>query len=411
LRQGLFAAQPRLPQYPRMRKILLAALLGACCVANAAAADDSRLWAYKYVLATSEHPREFATIVTHIENEPELRQVELLDYLAEVLWTNAEKDERVDLELTRMLARCLKKYGGPRYVAVFRKVRRNSLPQSSIRTITDGYLHDYQATTTVQYVPGTVNLPALREQFLADALAAQPTEEQARKMAALPVNANFDALISQIGKPQYIGSGQLRLGERILIDVHIQKMTFYYRGLGRVQFQYKNGIGWLARDREVDPEAFEDLMPYRERAGQLALPGDEAVGFAQLLSGHAMAVKFVAESRTLHGGATPLFMDAAAQVLLENHKNVLEPRMVDAYAWICRLLLTNGGPRYLAVLNTVAENASSEKLQKFAGLEFEKSAPTTGDPYVPGSVALADLRAKYPPLYPQRVLTSSGFRQ
>jgi hypothetical protein len=393
-----------------MKKLLLASVLCASCyAAPAAASEDARIWAYKYVLATSEQPREFATVLDHLENEPQLRQIDLVDYLAEVLWRISEKTDPANVELKGMLARYLYKDGGPRYLAVFQQMQKANPPQTPARTTANKYVHEYKDTTAEQYIPGTLSLPALRDKFMADALQAQPTEDQALRMAQLPVNADFEALIGKLGRPQYIGSGQLRVGERIIIDVHIQRMTFYYRGLGRVTFQYKGGIGWRARDREVDPEAFEDLMPYRENAALLGLPSDEAVGFAQLLSGHAMAMKYAAESRTLHDGATPEFMDAAAQLLLTNHAGIVEPRMVDAYAWICRLLVTRGGPRYSNVLASAASGATSEKLQKFARLPMEKTAPTTGAPYEPGSVSLTELRAKYPPLYPQRILTSSGW--
>jgi len=394
-----------------MKKLLLiAALCGACFVGPATAADDNRTWAYKYVIATSVHPREFATILEHLEREPQLRQTELIDYLAEALLEIKDKRERADLELKELLVQALNHFGDERYVDVMREVLKTTGTGNDAGRIADAYVREYKKTKVEQYVPGTVNLPALREKFSAEAFAAQPTEEQARKMAELPVNASPDTLVSLIGRPQYIGSGQLRVGERILLDVHIQRMTFFYRGLGKVTFQYKNDIGWIARDREVDPDAFEDLMPYRDHAAELGLPSDEAIGFVQLLSGHSQAIKVAAESRTRRGGATPQFMDAAAEVLLATHTTVVEPRMVDAHAWICRLLQHFGGPRYSNVLATVAAGATSEKLVKFAKLKFEDTAPKSGDPYVPGSVSLTELRAKYPPLYPQRQLTSSSWR-
>jgi hypothetical protein len=389
--------------------LLFAALCGAWCAAPATAADDTRLWAYKYVLATSVHPREFATILNHLKKQPQLRQPELVDYLAEALLGIKDQRERADIELKELLVNALNQYGGERYVGVMQELQKAGGSGNDARRIVDAYVKEYQKTKVEQYVPGTVNFPALREKFSAEAFAAQPTEEQALKMAQLPVNASPDTLVSLIGRPQYIGSGQLRVGERILIDVHIQRMTFFYRGLGKVTFQYDDDTGWIARDREVDPEAFEDLMPYRAHAAELGLPSDEAVGFAQLLSGHSQAIKVAAESRTRHGGATPQLLDAAAEVLLATHTTVVEPRMVDAHAWICRLLQHYGGPRYSNVLATVAAGAVSEKLQKFAKLKFEDTAPKTGEPYVPGSVSLTELRAKYPPLYPQRTLTSSSW--
>ncbi len=394
-----------------MKKLLwLAALCGAWLAPPAAAGDETSLRVYKLVVANADAPQEFGTILEHLKEQPQLRDQELVDYLVEALWTFDLKPGAMAGETRNMLARGLAKWAGPRYVNVFKTIRANHKPNTRFRVAVDEYLSHNRKATEPQYEPGTVNFTALREQYAKTALEVQPTEEQARAMSELPVNADLDALVSKIGLPQAVNGGQLRFNAAPVIEIRIQNMNFYYRGLGYVAFQYKNGIGWMARKRQIDPEAFEDLMPYRRYAAKLGLPDDDAIAITQLLSGRPIAVEHVGETRAKGGGATRPVMDVAAELLLANHISTVDPFMVDAYVWLCRMLQHEGGPRYAGILSTVATAATSEKLRSVAAEGFESSAPTTGESYVPGSVSLAALRETHPPLYPERKLTGRGFR-
>ena len=53
------------------------------------------------------------------------------------------------------------------------------------------------------------------------------SEEQARAMSELPINADLDALVSKIGLPQFANSGQIRFVAAPIIGV----IVFYMRGL------------------------------------------------------------------------------------------------------------------------------------------------------------------------------------
>jgi hypothetical protein len=119
-------------------------------------------------------------------------------------------------------------------------------------------------------------------------------------------------------------------------------------------------------------------------------------------------MKVAVEGRWRNGGASAQFLDTTAELLLEQHASATLPNAVDVYAWMCRLLVTYGGPRYVNVLATVAAESKDEKLRKFASLPMERVASANTAPFVKGSVSLAALRVQYPPLYPQRGFTSGS---
>jgi hypothetical protein len=133
---------------------------------------------------------------------------------------------------------------------------------------------------------------------------------------------------------------------------------------------------------------------------------EDELEFAQLVSGHPAAMKVAIDARRRAGGASPAFLDAMAETLLRLHASASTPREFDTFAWMCRLLSSYGGPRYAGVLSAVARETGDEKLRRFASLSVEN--PPGADPasYIPGSAGLAELRAKYPPLYPGRTFVS-----
>ena len=93
-------------------------------------------------------------------------------------------------------------------------------------------------------------------------------------------------------------------------------------------------------------------------------------------------------------------MDAAAELLLAKYGAPIEHSQLDGYGWICRLLSHRGGPRYSAVLATVASGTVDDKLRRYAKLKIDPAPEANPAPYVPGSTDLAALARKYPAPYP-----------
>jgi hypothetical protein len=308
-------------------KPLSGQLFALCLLAanlSCAAADDvrPRFWSYQYAFATSNDPRQFDPLLRHMKLEEELRENALLDYVAEALVSQVNRD--IDSESLALLADTLSDLGHARYLTVFMKVSHQT-KWPTVRSIADKYVHKHQPTSEPQYVPGTIDLMALRAAYATAALAATPSEAVAQRLASLSPGSSIDQLFALAGKPQAVVSGQTKATDGLLIHIKIQRLAFYYRGVGRVIFGYRNSEGWKSQGVVIDPEAFEGLMPYRNHTDSAALLGDGTLGMTQLLNNHLSAMKVAVEGRWRNGGASAQFLDTTAEVLLEQHASATLP--------------------------------------------------------------------------------------
>ena len=187
----------------------------------------------------------------------------------------------------------------------------------------------------------------------------------------------------------------------LFVHIRTPYMYHYYRGIGRVTYQYKNGIGWLMRKVTINPLAFEPEMPYRDFAAEFKLPDDETLDMTMLLSGDGPSAQTAAKINHDRSGPAPaIILDTAAELLLAKYRSPIELEQRDAYGWFCRLLSHKGGPRYANVLETVETGAVDEKLRRYAALKVETAPGANPVPYVPGTIKLADLASVYPVPYP-----------
>ena len=398
-----------------MKRLALALLLGSALgFVDTASASDGRLWTYQYLLATSVTERELAPITEHIVHEELLQVPELLDFAAEVLLARMG-DSAFPMQNKLRLIRVVGADESGRYNGVLARVlesSKDSLVEKEVRSAR------VKEPVGAGYVPGTVDIRAIVAEMDAAALAAKPTTAQGAHLASFPGGSIAD-LFEWAGKPQQIISGQTRITDGILIHVKIQRLAFFYRGLGRVVYGYEPGKAakpgkrtegskgrWQFQTVVADPLAFEQEFSYRDRAKELGLPDDATLEMTQLVSGYTASMKNVVE-RNYHRASRPLeFMDTAAETLATQFKNAQDPATVDMYAWICRLLTKHGGQRYAAILERVAAETPDDKLRRFARLPIETTTEIPAAPYVPGTISLAAQRAKYPSPYPESTFYS-----
>ena len=385
-------------------------LLGIVCLASAfgaSAAPAGRVWTYQYVLSTGQSERELAPITDHIIKEDELHDRALLDYVAEVLVTRF-LDGHFTVPYKLRLIRALKIEKTPRYTAVLERVIGQTLNIAVQKEARDALRKN--PAGEAGYVPGSIDLHAIVAEMDAAALAAKPTTEQARHLAQFP-GGSIDDLFAWAGKPQQIVSGQTRVTDGMLIVIKVQRLSFFYRGLGRVVYGYSSGslrneIGWLFQAVVADPLAFEGEFSYRDRAKELGMPDSATLEMTQLVSGYTASTKNVVEVN-YHRAARPLeFMDTAAEILATQFQTADDPAKTDMYAWICRLLAQHGGQRYAAILDRVATQTADPKLARYASLPIEKTTDMPSEPYVPGAISLAAQRTRYPSLYPDSTFQS-----
>lgn len=361
-----------------------------------AVSADALVWTYQYLLATAKTERELAPVTEHIIRD-ELPDNEITDVVAEVLLAHLD-DASYPVRNKVRLLQVLAKARSRRYDALLAQVRAQS-KDDPVRGWALAAKRRYFRADEPEYVPGTFDLAGFLRDIESAALTAHPTTAQGEHLSRF-TGGSIEELFEWAGRPHHVTSLQTRVSDGI-IDVKIQRIAFYYRGLGRVVFGYRKVDGdWMFQAVVADPLAFENEMPYRARAAELGLPDPGALGMQQLLSQYTSAMK-VAVERNQRVANPPLeFMDTAAEILVRESSTANDPVTIDMYAWICRLLAERGGQRYAAVLQSVAAQAVDSKVARFARMDVEPAPDVPAAPYVPGTISLSAQRAKYASQYP-----------
>lgn len=371
--------------------------------ATAAAADDARIWTYQYLLATAITERELAPITEHIVEEKALQRPEIFDVAAEVLLTRVD-EAKFPLQNKLRLVRVLGAAKSPRYNGVLATIAAR-LKGEGVQKETHDATFRKKGPVAEPYVPGSVDLRAIVAEIDASALAAKATTAQGEHLSKFP-GGTFDDLFAWAGRPHQIVSGQTRVSDGLLIHIKIQRITFFYRGLGRVVFGYNGSKKvWLFQAVVADPLAFEQEFSYRDRARELGLPDDPTLEMTQLVSGYTASIKSVVERNYRRDHPSPEFMDTAAEILVTQFADERDPVRIDTLAWICRLLAKDEGQRYAGVLTSVSKGAHELKLARYAE-QGVKKVDRPAEPYVPGTISLEAQRAKYPSLYPESTFQS-----
>jgi len=385
-------------------KYIACALILACAAADSSAATaDAREWVYQYLLASSTTERELAPITEHIVHERPLQNPRLLDFAAEVLLARIA-EAGYPLQNKLRLIRVLGMDKNARYTDVLTRVLEQSKNSQVAKEVHAAMSR--KKSGGPGYIAGTIDIHAIATELDEAALAARPTTVQGEHLAKF-AGETIDELFEWQGKPHQIVSGQTRVSDGILIHVKIQRLTFFYRGLGRVVFGYEKDFNeWTFQAVVADPMAFEQEFAYRDRAAALGLPDDPTLEMMQLVSGYTASMRIAVEKNYRRDTVPLAFMDTAAEILATQFQSANDPVTIDMYAWICRLLTTHGGGRYQSTLERVAAQTGDSKLKRFAQLPIEPRPAAPAQPYFTGTISLAAQHAKYPPLYPESTFQS-----
>jgi hypothetical protein len=380
-----------------IRAALLA--LGLLCTAYSRAAD-AWSWTYRTLVIVGDTDEQLVSVANEIARNSALRDRALCDVIAEKIWRMRAAKSRsrtAAAQLALIVANCP---DAGRYFAVLR-VMRSYLPKAA-EHVFSAYDQRFRKPGDDPFVPGSVDLDALEREYVAAALAVQPTAEQAQALLTLPANATLEEMFAVVGVPAGVAAREVKSEAQVAVE--LRQVWFYYRGIGRVIFDYQHRSGWRQLLVVMDPMAFESKMPYRARTAELNLPDDATVAFIQLMSGSPSSIKASAQDVYRMEVAPPGYLEAAAEVLLRNHAEAANTGANDAYAWLCSVLAHHGGPHYQRVLGVVRRTTNDEKLQRFAKQPVDRGDPGLVADYVPGSISLDELARKYPSLYPGMTL-------
>jgi hypothetical protein len=377
---------------------MLAALLLAGAHAPAFASEDAFAWTYRYLAVNAKKDAELLVAVNGIARTPDARTRETYDVLAQLLLDIAPRKGDWQYSAPNIVRLLVNGSEAARYHTILESLRKEiSPPRSSVPYTRQ--LSRLEEEKAEQYVAGTIDIAALREGYLTAALAVTPTMQQAQAIDGLKANASLDELFAVAGHPAHVGTN----GERIndAMGVGVRQLWFYYRGIGRVSYDFEPNRGWSYYQFIAEPMTFEGWMPYRALAKKLGLPSAEHIALVQLVSGNPLAIRVSAQA--MHRVVPSVeYMDTVAEVLLRDFETVDDSVASDAYAWLCTILAEHGGPRYARVLARVKKNAKDLKLKRYAEQPIHKTGPE--NVFVPGALSLDAQKAKYPSLYPQITL-------
>jgi hypothetical protein len=369
-------------------------LAGLACLPAHAQQPTSAQWCYQYLLATWTPQETLTPVLEGIAADRTPKNVFALDTVAQFLLDHID-DQRLAKDEAKELLAVLARTRSGRYRLVMARIHESRRPKV-MRETAQAYLIEHKRKSVDEYVPGTIDLAALRASYVPLALEAVATEERARKLASLAKHVSIDELFALMGPPQHLAARYVRISETF----RFSRLVLYYRGAGNAVVGLDDHGAWLFQSAAVDPLAFESSMPYRTRAAEFGLPDDAAIRMAQILSRNLPAMRIVLEE-SYNLVQVPLeFLDTSAEILAQNWQTPGDEVAEDVYAWIIRLLSTKGGPRYARLLTQIAEETKSLKLRKWARLTVQKAAGIPRTPYVIGRVVLADQAKKFPSPYP-----------
>jgi hypothetical protein len=400
--------------------------MAACALLATAApalAEDAGLrWTYEHLLVAADRGTGLDNVISHIENDPALHDQRMLDVVGEVVAVDAKHAPFSQLHL-QWLAQILDKSGGARYALVFTELARVTGPSGS--TLFMGQrkrereelnrmamkLHKkYLKRRADHYVPGTIDLAAMRREYEAAMLAAHHTTDQARQLLALRFHATFDEVFAIAGKPEMMSLGNDPYTWRDQFTwrgtqiVALDELYLYYRGLGRVRFTWEQTGGWHFSQFIADPLRFEREFPYRAEPAAHGQPDENTLLMLELLSEAFPNVQRAAELGLKHSELPLEFSDTAAEILARGYADSTTSESDAAYIAICRMLMRHNVFRYGKLLATVSEKSGDSTLRQAIGIVHVMD---DADSYVPGTISLDAQRRKYPPLYPDSTLYGS----
>ena len=317
-----------------------------------------------------------------------------LDDVAEFLLQNLD-DRRLTNENAKEVLELLARTRSGRYRLAMEEFGKAMRPVV-LKDIARKYVRDSKGSTAEQYVPGSKNFAAMRENYLKLSLLPQPTEARARAFDSLQPGDALEKLFAQLGPPQRVETRYFHVSE----GISVRRLVLYYRGAGRAVFTLDDEAGWSFHGAVTDPLAFETFMPYRARAAEFGLPDDESIRMAQITSPGLPAIRTSLEAAYRLPRVPLDYLDATAAVLLKLCQNTNDDSVEDTCAWMLRVLRTKGGLRYAALFREIETRSHSLKLRKWASLTLTTVEGVPRAPYDSGNVSLEEWARRYPSPYP-----------
>lgn len=360
------------------------------------AASEGEEWANRYVIATTRSDARVSPIVVGVVKNIHQYDEDFFDFIAEVLSESYRSDSSGSAQ---GLVKILVESENYRYASLVRAADKY-VGLFKIGSAVRRYLKSSIGSNVQQFKAGGISLDDIRASYIQQSRDFGIEAVQGESLLLkLTRSTTIDDMFKLLGKPQHVVSGVTRKSSP-LFKRNYMRLSFFYRKQGLAIFDYNRKRGWYFRKVIVDPILFEEHMPYRNLSGKTDSISRDGLFILNLLRRNPLSVKTVAVDLFKNGGASIEVLDAAAEMLLNRFNDSNDRSMIDAYSWVCKLLVKQGGRRYKEALRFIAKNSRNKKLAGSARFVMRSANDISLESYSKGAVSIEELIKRYPSPYP-----------
>ena len=333
---------------------------------------DSRS-ALNMLIASKQYPEKFSQ--------------EFTDIVAEVNVQEA-RDASSKKRVVRLLSKSLLKLNNPRYDQALLAV----LDAPGYDDITIRRSINARKDKGKHYVPGTVNLNALRDKFINDAFQKVVSPEKVDYLKKIP-----------IGSP--VSLAYEVLGPSDASKTKPKRLELFYREGVHVRVVINKGVAEV-EDIKFNRRGYITEMPFFD-AKNNSSPFMRHVIMHLVVHGSVWSLRTIAKPIVAGGSVDPLIADVYAEKLRRAEKKGISNKHAGKYAWAIKVVGLSDSDKFTPLLKKFAKS-DNKKLQKAASKVLKAKGVIETDSDLGRGIAsyanMKQLKSKYKNMFPKEAL-------
>lgn len=294
-----------------------------------------------------------------------IKNEELTDLVAEVLLQSLDGRLILTEDAQAWLAKALGASKNLRYKNILVAID-NSDASSKVRKYASKAEDKLINESNEPYTKGSLDIEELSREILKNksTYVTVATKDNFRKVGK---GDTINDVIAEIGLPDDVNIIYATRKQRWIGRISYSMIKIEYENLGVLSFEYFN--------EPVDNWTVVNIGILTEFSSEL--------DHHPMLNSSPKEVTSYIRSLMNQNTATKLDFDIAAERL---YRDVKDERYTDTLSWACKLLVTSGNSRYIAVLKNTIKKSPTRKLRRYAEGALNKLGEGNDKQYSPGDV-------------------------
>jgi hypothetical protein len=355
---------------------------------------------YAALLASGQTKK--AKIVAEALFQEKSNNIELLDIIAELLWRGSKTELDIESDDLAWLAKSLGHSKLARYRQLLQQAdanmaileARNKPVQQSDSDAesasSDNYMTPYQAVNeAVNSIPYEVNHKKVRsyisdalkrlsedsaEQYIAGTLDLNVLKERVERIrkanlkdrsqldfTVLERGTSISDIYKKIGLPDHEGYHNVSRLRPFVGRVYFSQLQITYEDKGTIQF-IEDGVN----NGRVVWEVYR-VFPVKK----VVIYEDEPEGLIdKLKSNNPGAIRKAAKKLYSEQQVETETLDLVARVIWK-YRNTDDDKMIDAIAWLCKVVGKSRNSRYQTLISEVAKTTENSKIERYAEKQLD----------------------------------------